>query len=48
MLAALVIETVATQEYRLDRAELVSRFEDGFGAGAARDIAHLVGGRLLA
>jgi len=38
MLATYVIETVGTQEYRLDPAHVRGRLEDAYGPEAARDI----------
>ena len=43
LLAALVIETIGTQEFEVDRAVFVERFRQAYGASAAADIApHLV------
>lgn len=39
LLAALVIETVGTQEYVLDRAEFLARFAEAYGAEAADEVA---------
>lgn len=42
MLAALVIETTGTQEYDFDRAEVLQRISDAYGADAAAEIsAHI-------
>jgi adenosine kinase len=38
MLATLVIETVGTQEYVLDRAEFLDRFAEAYGDDAAADV----------
>lgn len=38
MLAALVIETVGTQEYKLDVDAMISRIESNYGTDAANDI----------
>jgi len=38
MVATLVIETVGTQEYRVERAEFMQRFAEAYGAGAAAEL----------
>ncbi len=39
MVATLVIETVGTQEYRVERAEFSQRFAEAYGADAAAELA---------
>ena len=38
ILAAFCLETKGTQEYRFDKSEFISRFENTFGASAAAEI----------
>ena len=38
MMATLVIETVGTQEYQIDRRAFVERFALAYGAGAAAEV----------
>ena len=48
LLATLVLETVGTQEYRLDRAAALRRVADAYGDEAAAEIGHHLSGAVRA